>query len=487
MGKSSVVEMLSKYIKEQQLEKNKYLVCKIDCSVFHKKEKLWINILNKLLDVLSEKKVKKVFKFRFSFLSFKKTFFSYNFLLWIKKRGMLTVLFVLSFILYLLYCWYNKSFPKIPIPTDYKETAALITILTLVYTLFKTRSLIFKQNVFLQDHRNEESNFIRSVNEYQQLITLMDKVTKKDKGLKVLLVLDEMDRMHKELLPDIIELIQLFKGIGLKEEDEKILNNISFIFSFNHDILFPIIGKSVSLDDKQLFINSYQNYEGYIEGNGKDAHLNYYKLGKEFMDKYLDLSIYLEEEIDYTKLMAELFTEVDEFRENKVENPTSDIGKQENSGILDPIQNKKAEQNPQNSSLSSNELNSSSFTSLERTIIKETIERYASKVEPRKVIRLKNALIMLKKLNKGMDSIADNEYEKELRDFIFRFLEIKPHEEQGIINSADKEIAATTQNFLKDKSGELEDKTIRHLKFTEYFIHDKPKVREYDLKDIFEE
>ncbi|PGE31564.1 hypothetical protein COF06_22260 [Bacillus wiedmannii] len=53
MGQISVIEMLTKYIETNKSETNKYLVCIVDCSLFHKKEKLWITILNKLLDELS--------------------------------------------------------------------------------------------------------------------------------------------------------------------------------------------------------------------------------------------------------------------------------------------------------------------------------------------------------------------------------------------------------------------------------------------------
>lgn len=75
------------------------------------------------------------------------------------------------------------------------------------------------------------------------------------------MILDELDRIHRELLPDIIEFIQLFKGIGMNDkqinqEEMKVKVNesvISFSFSFNHDLLFPIIGKNVSLDDQKLF------------------------------------------------------------------------------------------------------------------------------------------------------------------------------------------------------------------------------------------
>ncbi|MEB9879438.1 P-loop NTPase fold protein [Bacillus cereus] len=493
MGKSSVIEMLTKYIETNKSEANKYLVCKVDCSLFHKKEKLWITILNKLLDELSDTKIRKKSAkqekqekqekiFKFNFFSFKTKFFFYNLLTWAKRTWKLNAL--LFFSLIGIYYLITKSFPEVPLPKDYKETTALITVITVVYTLFKTRTLIFKQNVFLQDDRNEESSFIRSAKEYKQLVTLMNKA-KKEKDIKILLILDEMDRMHKDLLPDIIELIQLFKGLN---NDQSIKNNtkeekenksvISFVFSFNQDMLFPVIGKSVSLDDKQLFINSYENYEGYVEGEGKDAYLNYYKLGKEFMDKYLDLTVYLEEEIDYTELMEELFKADNEFGDDKSEDLQSDYDKRETYSEVDSTQQgTTVEQVSERSLSSNNEKGFPSFTNLEIEVIKETIKKNASKVEPRKVIRLKNALIMLKKLNKKTDDLAaGNGYKEELRDFIINFLEIK-HSEKQVTSSASayKETAATTENSSEDKSSASQDKMDTQLKFTEYFIHNKIK------------
>ncbi|MEE6185088.1 P-loop NTPase fold protein [Bacillus pretiosus] len=490
MGKSSFIEMLTKNIEANKSETNKYLVCKVDCSLFHKKEKLWITILNKLLDEISTMKKKKKSKklertekqekiFKFNFFSFKTKFFLYNLLAWLKRRWKLNGLLFLSMIG--IYYLITKSFPNVPIPKDYKEITALITVITLVVTLIKTRTLIFKQNVFLQDDRNEESSFIRSTKEYEQLISLINKAKKK-KNLKILLVLDEMDRMHKDLLPDIIELIQLFKGLNNKqcikkgntESDKSNESVISFVFSFNQDMLFPVIGKSVSLDDNQLFINSYRDYEGYVEGEGKDAYLNYYKLGKEYMDKYLDLTVYLEEEIDYTQLMEELFKEDKVLEANKSKKLPSDNDEEE---MLEKVYSgvDSTQESVQHSSFNSNKQESQSFSELEMKVIRETVRKNASKVEPRKVKRLKNALIMLKKLNKEIDSMAiDNGYEEELREFILNFLEIKSGEQQ-VSDSAYNEIATTVENSIEDKSSNSRVNMTRQLKYTEYFIHNKIK------------
>ncbi|TPF19405.1 hypothetical protein CBE79_27305 [Priestia megaterium] len=280
-----------------------------------------------------------------------------------------------------------------------------------------------------------------------------------------------MDRMHKDLLPDIIELIKLFKGLNNEQKENVDKSIISFIFSFNHDIMFPIIGKDLSLNDKQLFLNSHRSYEGYIDGEGKDAQLNYYKLGKEFMDKYLDLSIYLEEEIDYTKLLDELF-------KGFVESSTVTIKSKEpiaNQYIYKEqmIMEEKIDRMLQASSNSKKE--PSSFTTLDSIIIKDTIKEYASNIETRKVKRLINAVIMLKKLNRQIDISTNEEYEAELKEFILNFLEIKQDKNHSISNSnsAKEEVASAIESFSKDGLGDLKNKSNRYLKFTEYFIHNK--------------
>lgn len=395
---------------------------------------------------------------------------------------------MVPFAIFGVYCIYTKTIPKIPIPKDYKETAALVTVTTIVFTLFKTRTLLFKQNIFLQDNRNEESSFIRSAKEYKELVNLLNKV-KKNKELKVLLVLDELDRMHKDLLPEIIELIQLFKGLNneqlsksrsrdssirseIKDEHEKSL--ISFVFSFNHDILFPVIGKSISLGDKQLYINSYDKYDGFVEGKEKDAFLNYYKLGKEFMDKYLDLSIYLEEQIDYEELTEELFKEEGILINNKTpsENTESSIS---NDETIVTTNNESEENKDVESDFRENNLNDCdktipSFTTFERELIKRTIRNYASKVEPRKIIRLKNALIMIKKLNSKLDGTEGNIYEYELKKFIIDFLEINQFEKEDN-KLAYKEIASTIESSLNTSESGSEKYNL--LKNTEYFLHNK--------------
>ncbi|MEH7435698.1 hypothetical protein, partial [Bacillus thuringiensis] len=108
----------------------------------------------------------------------------------------------------------------------------------------------------------------------------------------------------------------------------------------------------------------------------------------------------------------------------------------------------------------------SSFTNKEKEIIKEIICKYASNVEPRKIIRLKNALILLKKLNRDIEVEMEDQYEKELREFILKFLEIEDTNEQEAINSSNLEVAAAVEGSLIDTEN-------RYIKYTNYFIHSK--------------
>ncbi|MGG5757944.1 P-loop NTPase fold protein [Bacillus toyonensis] len=487
MGKSSVIEMLKNSIQGKSTEKNKYLVCKVDCSLFDKKDKLWSTILNQLLDELSFKsqdKDKPVYKWniflrKYNLLSFKNKFYFINTCMKIWRNKLTASFWAFICTLAFLGIWKAPILNLIE-TKGFREIAALITVLTFVYALFKAGAIIIKKNVFLNDERREESSYFLSINEYKLLIESLNKVKKRnDTNIKVLLVLDELDRIHKDLLPDIIELIQLFKGLNnelyatekenngkdsvSQNDNENYKSGISFAFSFNHDVLFPVVGRSVSLEDKQLFIQSYRDYKGFVEGKEKDAFINYYKLGKEYMDKYLDLSLYLEDKINYEKLVEQLFVEAHQ------QVPVEDLGLQteiklnsENIGERGNERNLEVADTPKESE----EMKTSSFTNKEKEIIKEIICKYASNVEPRKIIRLKNALILLKKLNRDIEFEMENQYEKELGEFILKFLEIEYNNEQEAIDSSNLEIAAAAEGSLIEKEN-------RYIKYTNYFIHSK--------------
>ncbi|PFX45613.1 hypothetical protein COL24_00985 [Bacillus toyonensis] len=486
MGKSSVIEMLKNSIQKKSTEKNKYLVCKVDCSLFDKKDKLWITILNQLLDELSFKnqdKGKSIYKY--NLLSFKNRFYFTNTCMKLKRNKLKTSFWSLICTLGFLAIWKAPILNLIE-TKGFREFAALITVLTFVYALFKAVAMLIKKNVFLNDERREESSYFRSINEYRLLIERLNKAKKKkNTNIKVLLILDELDRIHKDLLPDIIELIQLFKGLNnelyvtekknnrrkwfFKSNHENYRSVISFAFSFNHDILFPVVGRDVSLEDKQLFIQSYRDYKGFVEGKDKDAHVNYYKLGKEYMDKYLDLSLYLEDKINYEKLVDKLFVEA--YQEVSVEDLGLQTETKLNNEEIEEKVNEGNEVNEENletvDTLKESEgMAISSFTNKEKEIIKEIICKYASNVEPRKIIRLKNALILLKKLNRDIEVEMEDQYEKELQEFILKSLEIEYTNEQEAINSSNLEVAAAVEGSLIDTEN-------RYIKYTNYFIHSK--------------
>ncbi|MFJ8242542.1 P-loop NTPase fold protein [Bacillus tropicus] len=467
MGKSSVIEMLKNSIEKKSTTNNKYLVCKVDCSLFDKKDKLWISILNKLLDELSfENKDSENDVYENSTFSFKNKYYFKKF------KGIFThnISSIVSWVIFLtMLIAIIITFFYIAETKSVREFAAMITVLTSCYALYKALRMLVRKNIFLNDERREASSYFRSVNEYNNLIELLNEVPKKENtNIKVLLILDELDRIHKDLLPDIIELIQLFKGLDNKAYEEKSNKNknhqsvISFALSFNHDVLFPIIGRSVSLEDKQLFIHSYQNYKGFVTGEGKDTYVDYYKLGKEYMDKYLDLSLYLEDKINYEKMIDELFLDAnkEEMFENSEVSPES----------VRDVDNKKIDNVEKSENLDelreSEDIEFPSFTNKEKEIIKGVICKYASNVEPRKIIRLKNALILLKKLNKDTEVKMDNQYKTELQNFIIKFLEVEGKESQEENVLANIEIAAA----VEDSSFDTKNKKI---KYTNYFIHDK--------------
>ncbi|MGR5989159.1 P-loop NTPase fold protein [Bacillus paranthracis] len=178
MGKSSLVEMLSEYIGNNNSNINEYVVCKVDCSVFDKKDQLWVRILNQLIDKISKDKDKEdKFNFKWKFISFKTRFFARNFWEWLKSKNrwisILGIGGIFGFIIY-------KSMPLLMGENqNLREITFLITIVTAFYTLVKSISSIFKENVFLTDNRSIDNTYSRSVNEYKLLLNLLNNVPKK--------------------------------------------------------------------------------------------------------------------------------------------------------------------------------------------------------------------------------------------------------------------------------------------------------------------
>ncbi|WP_441293565.1 hypothetical protein, partial [Bacillus cereus] len=151
MGKSSLVEMLSEYIGNNNSNINEYVVCKVDCSVFDKKDQLWVKILNQLIDEISKDKEDK-FNFKWKFISFKTRFFARNFWEWLKgKNRWISILGIGSIFGFIIY----KFMPLLMGENQsLREITFLITIVTAFYTLVKSISSIFKENVFLTDNRS---------------------------------------------------------------------------------------------------------------------------------------------------------------------------------------------------------------------------------------------------------------------------------------------------------------------------------------------
>ncbi|MGR5917201.1 hypothetical protein ACT7CS_12875 [Bacillus pacificus] len=77
---------------------------------------------------------------------------------------------------------------------------------------------------------------------------------------------------------------------------------------------------------------------------------------------------------------------------------------------------------------------------------------------------MKNALLLLKKLNKEKQDVMDIEKKKELQKFIIDFLEIDISDK-----NKNAEIAATVEESSDNK----------YLKYTNYFIHNKDKERKF--------
>ncbi|BCC00431.1 hypothetical protein BCJMU51_2495 [Bacillus cereus] len=180
MGKSSIVQMLSNAIKERKSDKNEYLVCKVACSVFDKKDQLWVSILNQLIDEISKDKDKNKedrFNYKLKFISFKTRFFARNFWEWLKgKNRWISILGIGSIFGFIIY----KFMPLLMRESQsLREITFLITIVTACYTLVKSISSILKENVFLTDNRSIGNTYSRSVNEYKLLLKLLNGVPKK--------------------------------------------------------------------------------------------------------------------------------------------------------------------------------------------------------------------------------------------------------------------------------------------------------------------
>lgn len=402
------------------------------------------------------------------------------------KKSVLSIYTLLAiFCVGLIVAWIGPT--KIFSFSDGKNIAGWLSLLTVIITFIKTLESKAGGALLNSHNKKQESLFFKSKDEFKQLVKMLSKNLKKDKSLRILVVLDEVDRMNKDLITELIEVIQLFKGIqdfGKKEEKNKV--TLNFLFSFNHEIVFPSIGNAISQCDDDLLVDSFSKN---MISNFDKKNINRYKLGKEYMDKYLDLSVYLDGQMDLDSLVDALFMEkqedgeetrvlktgpINNGYENKNKNQTNPEqvkwqveervkGKGQVSGLKfednvfdNSNENNEILQLPENTKKEEDLLSLPVFTEEEISIIKQEC---LHDIDPRKIIRLKNTLLLLRMLNTNLqeDDLGDK-YHDELRRFVRDYLN-KEHVE--ILERHDAILKG--KDFFMDKkryapSKEKEDK-----------------------------
>lgn len=443
-GKSSFIEMIKDKINEKPKESITHVVSKIDCSLIDQKDILWVSILTQVIDDVEIKKshtkflkgflMRWNFKKKWNFKKFNiiKTEFDLRNLfkvIWMKK-GILFIWVLLSILaIYFINPANGLAFDK------GKDIAGWISLIVLVVSVIKNLDLKLNKILLPSSNMVENSSYFKSKYEYQQLITILDKSLKKSHQLRILIVLDEIDRMNKNLFEDLIEIIQLFKSI---QNHEKNNNNVTldFLFSFNHQIVFPIIGNAVSLGNDELLINS-------LSGKMKTekGEINKFKLGKDYMDKYLDLSIYLDNQVDFSAMLCKVFDvpnwtapnnrngeDDDSFQNNKDSSLSVKPSDKSNDAIrgsepsIGPISETETQMG--DSTLNDETPKTPTFSKDEVDII----WRHTNHIDPRKLTRLKNSLLFLRMINRNEDfeNLDQKQYLEEVEYFVSLYLE---HEE----------------------------------------------------------
>lgn len=468
-GKSSFVEMLIQSIKKDESPNHDvvHVVSKIDTSLMDKKDAVWLSILSKVIDDVEEQKTtSKMFKGIISRWNFRKPWnlnklnatkmqFNAKNLMrwaWIKKGVLFTYALLSILSVSAIILWIG---PAQVFSLDGKTIASWLTVITLIITMIKTIESKAGSILLTSHNKNRESLFFKSKDEFKQLIKILNKNLKKDKTLRILVVLDEVDRMNKELITELIEVIQLFKGIqeldsvekkglGSKKKENKV--TLNFMFSFNHEIVFPSIGNAISQGEKELLVDSFSKN---MISDSVEKSINRYRLGKEYMDKYLDLSIYLDGQMDLNSLINSLFSEqkeeskllnkidfndyidqqIEKFtsssHESSQEVSTSKLSKEQEDVISEEVNNDREggfykEGGNEIESIDTSESILPTFTIEEINIIREEC---IADIDPRKIIRLKNTLILLRMLNDDIqsDQVIDR-YHEELREFVKGYL-----------------------------------------------------------------
>ena len=431
-GKSSFVKLLTNKINEIHVKDDKqrqieYIVSKIDCSLMEEKDTLWKSILTQLINDVQKKKKKDngVFKriFNWKIFSWERLIFNvFNLLKYINTKKIQSLLLIIVFLIALNLIDFSTSISF----TEGKNLIGWITLVTLLISFAKGTEFILKDLLLPTKGAKVGESYFKNIEEYKQLLEVLNLTVKNNTNLRILIVLDEIDRMNKKLLPELIDITQLFKTLKTNEKKSHI--TIDFIFSFNHEIVFPIIGRSISQEDNELLIDSYPTY---MRSSSEKIGINKYKLGKEYMDKYLDLSVYLNHAGNYNMLIDSIYEEQINVEEILSDTPSSltvaatslneeDYSDNEDLGNEESLEEEFGEEYEEDVE---NKL--VSFTAEEIQIIKN---HYSFDIDPRKVIRLKNSLILLKLMNfkKFGISIEKNEYLQEFEFFVQDYLNKNP-------------------------------------------------------------
>ncbi|WP_214821011.1 MULTISPECIES: P-loop NTPase fold protein [unclassified Exiguobacterium] len=478
-GKSSFIHLLHEEVSKQaELVGNKnqtYILANIDCSLIDQKETLWLNILNSIIGEMEQKRkeIKNKEKkngskelnpfnkrtlIKLPGLSSYELRFNLNNIgkVLLGKKLLIVFYIVLGCLTFLLID------PPSEFKLDLKNTSGIITLTMLLVTIIKTFNLKLGQ-IFLPNKYTQTMNsYFKSKDEFEQLLQITDRLLKKDHSIRILITLDEIDRMNKNLLPELMECLQLFKGI-------KQTNRVSlqFLLSFNHDIVFPHIGKSLTMNDPYLFVNSFPESFLIRDTVYGTTRINSYQLGKEYMDKYLDLSIYLDDVPSYNDLVDKIFSVDNEMNLLDVRNTKNEnininylVNMDEKNGEIAETKEDYLDDNSSREYLESEIV--SSFTFEEISLIKNAVEKQKEYVEPRKLIRLNNALILIKNLDLDNSELT-KESEIELASFVSEFLnDLNISLEDGNITQYNYQIFKSAHFFL-DKRSHFNPESKKHL------------------------
>ncbi|KGI86308.1 hypothetical protein JY98_08715 [Exiguobacterium mexicanum] len=467
-GKSSFIHLLHEEIKKQVNQsgnkKQTYIITKVDCSLVDQKETLWLNILNLIIDEMEQKRkeikaqekqtgVKGLNPFKWK-SSIRIPGFS-NYELRFNLSNIVKVLLgkrlLITFYILLAAASFILIDPPSEFKLDVKNTSGIVTLTMLLVTIVKTFNLRLGQ-IFLPNKYTQVTNsYFKSKDEFEQLLKITEKLLKDDHSIRILITLDEIDRMNKSLLPELMECLQLFKGI-------KQTNRVSlqFLFSFNHDIVFPNIGKSLTMNDPYLLVDSFaESFRNRDTVHGT-TRINSYQLGKEYMDKYLDLSIYLDDIPSYNDLVDNIFKVSSDSNSLNIKNEMTENSDVDYTEVELEINSEINEENDVNNTSSEKAFQPdiiSSFTKEELSLIKEAIEKQKEYVEPRKLIRLNNVLILIKNLDLDKAELS-KESENELAIFVYEFLSDSDDVDGNSMNRQDYKILKSAPYFLDKRSNE---------------------------------